>query len=62
MIERHVQYTHSERAQEILKRWNTLASKFVKVYPKDYKKALTDRSKQDGEVQLASATALSKSA
>ncbi len=62
MIEKHIEYTKSERAAEILKNWDKLVSKFVKVYPKDYKKALTDRSKQDGEVQLAASEVLSKSA
>ncbi|MBI4431143.1 MAG: glutamate synthase large subunit [Candidatus Omnitrophica bacterium] len=62
MIGKHIEYTQSKLAAEILKRWGDLASKFVKVYPKDYKRALTDRAKQDGEVQLASAAVLSKSA
>jgi len=40
MIERHVEYTHSERGREILSRWTALSGKFVKVMPKDYKRML----------------------
>lgn len=40
MIERHVEYTHSERGRDILSRWTGLSEKFVKVMPKDYKRML----------------------
>jgi glutamate synthase (ferredoxin) len=40
MIERHVEYTHSERGREVLSRWTVLSGKFVKVMPKDYKRML----------------------
>ncbi len=40
MIERHVEYTHSDRGREILSRWTMLSEKFVKVMPKDYKRML----------------------
>jgi glutamate synthase domain-containing protein 2/glutamate synthase domain-containing protein 3 len=43
MIRRHFQYTRSAKADEILRKWNAYAPKFVKVFPKDYKRALTDR-------------------
>jgi glutamate synthase (ferredoxin) len=40
MIERHVEYTHSERGRDILSRWTGSSEKFVKVMPKDYKRML----------------------
>ena len=40
MIQRHVEYTNSERARNILKLWEEMVPKFVKVMPKDYKRVL----------------------
>ena len=40
MIQRHVQYTGSERAKQILNLWEEMVSQFVKVLPKDYKRVL----------------------
>ena len=50
MIQRHAEYTGSERAKNILKLWEEMAPKFVKVMPKDYKRALeaTERVKAAG--------------
>ena len=39
-IERHVKYTGSEYASAILRSWEEMLPKFVKVMPMDYKKAL----------------------
>ena len=40
MILKHAEYTKSDRAWKILSLWNTLAPKFVKVYPNDYRRVL----------------------
>ena len=40
LIERHVDYTNSNKASEILKDWERNLSKFVKVMPIEYKRAL----------------------
>ena len=50
MIQRHADYTGSERAKNILKLWAEMAPKFVKVIPKDYKRAMeaTKRVKAAG--------------
>ena len=40
MIQRHADYTGSARANQILKLWEEMAPKFVKVMPKDYKRML----------------------
>jgi glutamate synthase (NADPH/NADH) large chain len=40
LIERHVKYTGSPRGQTILDGWNSYRSKFVKVMPTEYRRAL----------------------
>ena len=40
LIERHLHYTNSSRARYILDNWNMCLSKFVKVMPVDYRRAL----------------------
>ncbi|MBS0632104.1 MAG: glutamate synthase large subunit [Verrucomicrobia bacterium] len=49
-IERHADYTKSERAKAILADWAKYSAKFVKVMPKDYKRMLAciDRAKAQG--------------
>lgn len=42
LIENHTNYTGSSRAKAILNDWPTMRSKFVKVYPHEYKRALTE--------------------
>ncbi|HUI06495.1 MAG TPA: glutamate synthase large subunit [Verrucomicrobiae bacterium] len=50
MIQRHAEYTGSERARHILKLWKEMVPKFVKVMPKDYKRVVeaTRRVKEAG--------------
>ncbi len=50
MIERHVKFTGSKRGEQILKLWNEMVPKFVKVLPKDYKRVLEaiERVKSQG--------------
>ena len=43
MVRRHFSYTRSARADEVLRKWNTLAPRFVKVFPRDYKRAQAER-------------------
>jgi glutamate synthase domain-containing protein 2/glutamate synthase domain-containing protein 3 len=43
LVRRHFQYTRSRLADEVLRKWQTMAGKFVKVFPTDYKRALSDR-------------------
>jgi len=40
MIEKHLAYTKSAKAQLVLSAWDNLLPKFVKVMPKDYKRML----------------------
>lgn len=42
MIERHLKYTDSVVAKNILANWHTEVSSFVKVMPTDYKRVLLE--------------------
>jgi glutamate synthase (NADPH/NADH) large chain len=42
LVENHARYTGSTRAYEILEQWNLYRLRFVKVFPKEYKRALTE--------------------
>jgi glutamate synthase (NADPH/NADH) large chain len=42
LIENHVRYTNSKRAAEILADWAKHRAKFVKVFPKEYRRALAE--------------------
>ncbi len=42
LIRRHAEFTDSELATEVVENWDLLKSKFVKVMPVDYKRALAE--------------------
>jgi glutamate synthase domain-containing protein 3 len=42
LIEKHAQYTGSQRARLILDDWAGYRAKFVKVFPNEYKRALNE--------------------
>jgi len=44
-IEKHVDFTGSQRGKEILAAWASEQKKFVKVMPTDYKRALAELRK-----------------
>ncbi len=44
LIENHARYTNSRRAAEILASWAQYRSRFVKVFPKEYRRALSERA------------------
>ncbi len=46
LLRRHFQYTRSKKADDVLRKWETFASKMVKVMPVDYKRALADRLRE----------------
>ncbi|MSP78892.1 MAG: glutamate synthase large subunit [Dehalococcoidia bacterium] len=65
MVERHAVYTGSERAKNILKRWDEMLPHFVKVMPKDYKRmlnAIRRNSLQDMTVDQAVMAAFEENA
>ncbi len=41
LVERHLHYTNSERARQILADWPAYLPKFVKIMPRDFRRALT---------------------
>ena len=43
LIERHFQFTGSMRAKTLLENWDSSRRQFVKVFPTDYKRALTEQ-------------------
>jgi len=46
LIERHLLYTGSARARELLENWDETLTRFVKVMPTDYFRALKDLEKE----------------
>jgi glutamate synthase (NADPH) large chain len=42
LVERHLLFTGSARARNLLEDWDDALSRFVKVMPGDYKRALLD--------------------
>ncbi|HSD54272.1 MAG TPA: glutamate synthase-related protein, partial [Burkholderiales bacterium] len=44
LIENHAKYTDSRRAKEILADWAGYRTKFVKVFPKEYRRALAENA------------------
>jgi len=42
LIENHVRYTGSKRGAEVLEKWSQFRPKFVKVFPKEYRRALAE--------------------
>jgi len=47
MLRRHFEYTRSKRADDVLRKWDAFAPKFVKCFPRDYKMALEERLKAE---------------
>jgi glutamate synthase domain-containing protein 3 len=47
-IERHQQYTGSELAEKLLKNWDDVLVKFVKVMPIEYRAVLEKMEKESG--------------
>jgi glutamate synthase (NADPH/NADH) large chain len=54
IISRHLQYTNSNVAKKILANWDKSLSKFIKVMPVDYRRALLE--KQAKEAQQTAST------
>ncbi len=46
MLRLHFQHTRSKRADDVLRKWDKFAPKFVKVFPQEYKQALADMAKE----------------
>src|SRR3546814_18799158 len=55
LIERHKLHTGSARAEELLNDWDNALGKFVKVMPRDYRRALEalDAERIEAEMEAA---------
>ncbi len=54
LVERHLLFTGSARARELLDNWDAALTKFVKVLPRDYRRALLDlKAEQDAAKTVA---------
>jgi glutamate synthase domain-containing protein 3 len=42
LIEQHARYTGSARARQILEGWAQYRTRFIKVFPKEYRRALAE--------------------
>ena len=51
MIEEHAQYTGSGKAKQVLREWEALLPKFIRVMPVEYKKILEARKARSGARQ-----------
>ncbi len=53
LVRKHVEYTGSERGKWVLDNWKSVSSKFVKVMPTDYKRALEKLAEEARQAQTA---------
>ncbi len=53
LVERHFKFTGSERARFILDHWTVARTKFVKVFPMEYKRALKEMAGKKAAAKLA---------
>jgi glutamate synthase (NADPH) large chain len=55
LVERHHLHTGSARAKEILDNWDSALTRFYKVMPTDYAKALADLKRERGGLKSVAA-------
>src|SRR6267378_2837401 len=46
MVDRHAKLTNSRRAREVLEKWADTLPRFVKIFPKEYRRALGELAAQ----------------
>ncbi len=51
LVSDHVRYTGSTRGQYVLDNWDRLLSKFVKIMPTDYKRAMAEMKAEKMKLQ-----------
>ena len=51
-IERHLKYTNSDVAKNILDNWEITSKYFIKVMPTDYKKVLAERKSKAETIKV----------
>jgi glutamate synthase domain-containing protein 3 len=45
MVEKHYRYTHSTVARQVLENWDKVVGQFVKIYPRDYRRVIEEKTK-----------------
>jgi glutamate synthase (NADPH/NADH) large chain len=55
LIERHLLLTGSKRARQLLEDWDNALGAFVKVMPKDYRRALLELKAEENGARMAAA-------
>jgi glutamate synthase (NADPH/NADH) large chain len=55
LVERHLLYTGSARARALLDNWSETLAAFVKVMPKDYRRALNELKAERRAAKAAAA-------
>ena len=50
LVENHLKYTGSEQAKKVLGAWAQYRSKFVKIFPHEYRRALGDLAAKGGKL------------
>ncbi|MEW5888617.1 MAG: glutamate synthase large subunit [Pseudomonadota bacterium] len=53
LIEKHAQYTGSERARQVLAQWDQYRTKFVKIMPHEYRRALREMAANQKQLEAA---------
>jgi len=54
LVEKHYEYTYSEKAKLILDQWENFRPKFIKVMPTEYRRALEEiKAEQNSSVVAA---------
>jgi len=51
LLENHVRYTGSPKAQQIIENWDLSIPRFIKVFPMEYKRALGKLSREDEAIE-----------
>ena len=54
LIEQHMHLTNSSKARHVIENWDMFLSKFVKIMPVDYRRALLDLQKQNINIKKTS--------
>jgi glutamate synthase domain-containing protein 3 len=57
LLAKHKQWTGSVKAEQVLTHWDAMQPKFVKVYPKDYRRVMEAQKKAAGSKEGALAGA-----
>ena len=52
LIKEHFERTGSAKARSILQAWKQMVPRFVKIFPRDYRRVLEERKKRDKEPEL----------